>query len=68
MTFDEKLQILLDRKGWTVNQLAYKANLKSWSIWRWLRGLGKPSLGKLHDLCQVFGVSADVMIDDNKEL
>lgn len=68
MTFDKKLKILLDRKGWTANQLAYKTDLKPCSIRLWLRGINKPRLSNLHDLCQVLGVSASVMIDDSKEL
>jgi transcriptional regulator with XRE-family HTH domain len=60
--FAERLQLHRKRKGWTQAELAERIDAGQNTISKWEKGLSSPSIPKLLQLCEVFGVASDYLI------
>jgi transcriptional regulator with XRE-family HTH domain len=58
-TRNEKLRLARRKNMWTMKETADKVGVSLVTYGRWERGIQKPHLGTLKDLCDVFGKSAE---------
>ncbi len=65
--FSDKLQSLIDKKGWSPTRLATLTGLGFCSISRYLDGRTKPSIKSLEKICEVLHVSPDYLLFDEEE-
>lgn len=68
MKFNEKLQNLRKEKNMSQEDLAAKLNVTRQSVSKWESGLAYPEMEKLIVLSELFGVSLDDLIKENKNL
>ena len=68
MKFSEKLKELRIKKGLTQESLAEKLNISRQSISKWEQGINEPNIQTLKELCLIFQVSIDELVDDDKEV
>ena len=65
--FSNKLQSLIDKKGWSPTRLATLTGLGHCSIFHYLDGSTKPSIKSLEKICEVLRVSPDYLLFDEEE-
>jgi transcriptional regulator with XRE-family HTH domain len=69
MEFGEKLRILRERRGMTLNELAKLTGYATHSpLSLFENGKRKPTLDFVYKVAEVFGVSFDLLLNDNLEL
>ena len=68
MRFDEKLVSLRKKHGMSQEELAEKLNVSRQAISRWEMGSTMPDIPNLLQLCDLFGVSADYLIHDERDM
>lgn len=66
MTFGEKIIRLRKSKGITQEQLAEQMGVTRQTISKWELDQSTPDLSYIKQLCEIFGVTADYLIDENK--
>ena len=66
MTFGERLCHLRESKGWLQRDLASLMNVKSNTISNWEKGISRPNLEQLAQLCQLLNVTADSILGLDK--
>ena len=66
MTFGEKICHLREGKGWLQRDLAFRMDVKSNTISNWEKGISRPNLDQLAQLCQVLSVTADSILGLDK--
>lgn len=62
MTFGDRLQIALDRKGMLQKELAERIGVTSISINRYIHNVRMPDINILKKICNVLDISADWFI------
>jgi transcriptional regulator with XRE-family HTH domain len=65
--FSEKLQKLMDDRGWGPSRLAALTGIEPGSVRLYLKGKVKPSIKTLGKICEVLNVSPDYLIFDEEE-
>lgn len=68
MPLNEKIQLLRRRQGWSQEQLAEKLGVSRQALSKWENGTATPDTANVMKLCRLFGVSADDLLDDGREL
>ena len=68
MKLPEKLLTLRKRSGLSQEALAEKLGVSRQTVSRWELGTAQPELGSLLPLCRLFGVPAEVLLDDGQDL
>lgn len=69
MSFGEKLRTLRQRRGLTINQLAELTGYANHSrISQFETGKRKPTLAFVYKVAQIFGVSFDLLLNDELTL
>lgn len=68
MKFNEKLKQLRTLKGYTQEQIAEKLGVVRQSVSKWEQGINEPDIKTIKELCVIFNVSIDELIDDDKEV
>lgn len=63
--FARNLLILRTQNGWSQQELAEKISVTRQTISTWERELGNPDIYIFSDICELFGISADVMLFEN---
>jgi transcriptional regulator with XRE-family HTH domain len=66
MNFGERLCYLRESKGWLQRDVAFRMNVKSNTISNWEKGISRPNLDQLAQLCQVLSVKADSILGLDK--
>ena len=67
MTLDEKLIHLRKEKGMTQLELAEAVEVSRQAVSKWESGSALPSTEKLRSLSELYGVSADYLLNDRKQ-
>lgn len=68
MTLPEKLLTLRKRSGLFQEALTEKLEVPRQTVSRWELGTAQPEVGKLLPLCRLFGVTAESLLDDARDL
>lgn len=68
MTFCEKLKELRTKKNYSQENLAELLNVSRQAVTKWENGNGMPDIDNLKAIAQLFGVTVDSLIHDEKEL
>lgn len=63
MEFKLKLKELRKEKGLTQKELAKKLNISVTGYASWEQGLAEPSLNAIKNICKIFNISADELLD-----
>lgn len=61
-TFGERLARLRENKGWLQRDLGARIDVKANTISNWEKGISRPNLDQLCQLCQALGVSSDILL------
>lgn len=64
MEIRDKLITLRKRNGWSQEELAEKLGVSRQAVGRWENGTVLPDAENLRNLCRLFGVSADFLLND----
>jgi len=64
----ERLELVLEKKGWTQRKLAEKAGFTEESLSRWFNGKNKPYPRKVITLAKILGVDADWLSGEGDRL
>lgn len=67
MTMGEKIQQLRKAKGMSQEDLASNITVSRQAISKWELGEAVPDTNNIVQLCKIFGVSADYLLNDNIE-
>ena len=67
MKLAENIQRLRKAAGWTQEQLAQKCAVSRQAVSKWEAGQSVPSLDKLRQLANSFGISVDELVQDDPE-
>lgn len=67
MTLDEKLIHLRKEKGMTQLELSEAVEVSRQAVSKWESGSALPSTEKLRSLSELYGVSADYLLNDRKQ-
>ena len=67
MTLDEKLIHLRKEKGMTQLELAEAVEVSRQAVSKWESGSALPSTEKLRSLSELYGVSADYLLNEGKQ-
>lgn len=65
---NEKIRILLQNREWTQAELAKRIYVAPSTVQKWVSGINTPPLPTLKDLCALFGVSYEDMLNDDYEI
>jgi transcriptional regulator with XRE-family HTH domain len=68
MTFGERVCYLRESKGWIQRDLAFRMSVKSNTISNWEKGISRPNLDQLVQLCQVLSVTSDSLLGLDKQV
>ena len=60
--FGERLAKLRESKGWLQRDLAFRMNVKANTISNWEKGISRPNLVQLCQLCQALVVTSDYLL------
>lgn len=63
-TFASNLRLLRERNGWSQRHLADLMDTKAPTIVNWEKGYHSPTLSTVRKLCEVFGVTPNVMLGE----
>lgn len=64
--FGERLAKLRESKGWLQRDLAFRMSVKANTISNWEKGISRPNLDQICQLCQVLAVASDHLLGLNK--
>lgn len=67
MKFNEKIVMLRKSHGLSQEVLAEKLGVSRQAVSRWEAGDTTPEMGLLRELCRIYDVSADYLLDDDVE-
>lgn len=67
MILGEKIMELRKRNGWSQEELAGKLNVSRQSVSKWESAMSVPELDKILQLSDIFEVSTDYLLKDDKE-
>ncbi|MBR6628036.1 MAG: helix-turn-helix transcriptional regulator [Lachnospiraceae bacterium] len=67
MILADKIMTLRKQRGWSQEELADKMNISRQSVSKWESGASIPDLDKILKLSEIFGVSTDYLLKDEKE-
>lgn len=67
MIFAEKITTLRKRNGWSQEDLAARLNISRQAVAKWEAAQSVPSLEKILQLSQIFGVTTDYLLKDEEE-
>lgn len=67
MILGEKIMELRKRNGWSQEELAGKLNVSRQSVSKWESAMSVPELDKVLQLSEIFEVSTDYLLKDDKE-
>ncbi len=68
MIFADKLMMLRKKKGYSQDQLADELDVSRQAVYKWETGANFPEMDKIKLMAELFKVSFDVLLDDNKDL
>lgn len=60
--FGERLAKLRESKGWLQRDLAFRMNVKANTISNWEKGISRPNLVQICQLCQALVVTSDYLL------
>jgi len=67
MILGEKIMELRKKNGWSQEELAGKLNVSRQSVSKWESSMSVPDLDKILQLSEIFEVSTDYLLKDDKE-
>lgn len=67
MTLGQKLKILLKEKSMTQEELAEQLDVSRQAVGKWVNDKGIPEVNKLIQISNMFGVSLDYLLKEEKE-
>ncbi len=67
MTLREKLIVLRDKAGISQMSLAHQLGVSRQAVSRWESGTALPDAGNLRQISRLFEVSADYLLDEERE-
>ena len=67
MILGEKIMELRKRNGWSQEELAGKLNVSRQSVSKWESAMSVPELDKVLQLSEIFEVSTDYLLKDDRE-
>ena len=67
MILAEKIMKLRKQQGWSQEELAMKLGVSRQSVSKWESGASIPELDKILQLGELFGVSTDFLLKDDRE-
>lgn len=65
---NEKLRVLLKNQGWTQAKLARRVHFTPDAVSSWVRGINSPSIDTLKELCTIFCITIQELIDDDIDI
>ena len=65
-SFGERLAKLRESKGWLQRDLAFRMNVKANTISNWEKGISRPNLDQICQLCQTLAVTSDHLLGLDK--
>ena len=65
-SFGERLAMLRESKGWLQRDLAFRMSVKANTISNWEKGISRPNLDQICQLCQVLAVTSDHLLGLDK--
>lgn len=65
-SFGERLAKIRESKGWLQRDLAFRMNVKSNTISNWEKGISRPNLDQICQLCQTLNVTSDHLLGLDK--
>ena len=65
-SFGERLAMLRESKGWLQRDLAFRMSVKANTISNWEKGISRPNLDQVCQLCQVLAVTSDHLLGLDK--
>ena len=65
--FGRKIALLRKQNGWSQEELAEKCNVSRQSVSKWESTTSVPDLDKILKLSEIFGVSTDYLLKDEKD-
>lgn len=68
MKLNEKIKALRLKNNLTQDDLAYKLNMTRQNVSKWEQGLSEPSIETIKELCHIFNVSINELLDNDKHL
>ena len=68
MILADKIIYLRKKLGMTQEELASKMDVSRQSVSKWESTMSMPDINKIMKLSEIFGVSTDFLLDDNKEI
>ena len=68
MKLSEKITELRKRNGWSQEQLAVKLDVSRQAVYKWEADMNQPDIDKLKRIAHLFGVSYNVLMDDDMDL
>lgn len=68
MKFYEKVALLRKKQGLSQEELAEKLGISRQSVYKWEQGVSMPELDKIVKLANIFSVSCDLLLNDNKDI
>ena len=68
MKLNEKIVVLRQQRGWSQEELAERMEVSRQSVSKWESGASTPELDRIVRLCELFGLTADELINDGVEL
>lgn len=68
MNLGEKVVVLRKERGWSQEELANRLGVSRQSVSKWESGTSIPDLERIVDLCEIFGITADILVKDSLPL
>lgn len=65
-SFGERLAKLRESKGWLQRDVAFRMSVKANTISNWEKGISRPNLDQICQLCQVLTVTSDHLLGLDK--
>ena len=65
---NEKIRILLQNRKWTQAELAKQIHVAPSTVQKWVTGKNNPTTDTVKELCALFGVSYEDMLNDDHEI
>ncbi len=67
-TINDKIRILLANNGWTQKKLADVLVISPDAVQKWVKGINTPTLETIKQLCDLFYVPIEKMVDDDYDI
>ena len=68
MLLSEKIMNLRKKSGWSQEELAEQLDISRQSVSKWEVNQALPQIDKVLQLCEIFGVSTDELLQDKKSI